>query len=204
MAIMYYLTPPEEECKAAALEYKKTRDPKLFNKFLIRYIRLGPHVYRWMRQRNEWFKTVEKKDAEQTTILGIYKAFSTIGPNERPEYIPLRVISYIKHELTTTYHYVLDEYRYYLDKGGPQQLEAWIQEGEKMPQTTTYTRTGSENLDDYKHCPGITDLEAGLIQKVYVDRATLTEISKTMNVSVKRVHFLVKRIQKKLHKVVSK
>ena len=92
MGKMYYGMPSEEECKQAALTYKQTKDEKLFKRFLHRYERLAHYTCWWMRQRNNWLRPVEEKDIEQTSYIGVYKAFTTVTETETPQYLALRVI----------------------------------------------------------------------------------------------------------------
>lgn len=200
---IYYGAPSPEECKEAAMAFRQTKDEKLFWKFLHRFELLGHYVCRWMRQRNGWLRRVEIVDQEQTSYIGIYKAFTTIKPEDRPEYIYRRVISYVKHELTTTYHYLMDEYRYYHKLAVPDYMAAWSCDEAESIETATYTPgESSANLFDYKTCPAITDREADIIQMIYGEELTLTEAAARLSVSVPRIHQIVSRIHAKLRKTI--
>lgn len=201
---MYYGMPSEEECLQAALTYKQRKDDELFNRFLLRYERLAHYTCWWMQQRNNWLRPVEKKDLDQTSYIGIYKAFITVTPNETPKYLALRVITYVKHELTTTFHYLKDEHSYYQKKGEPAPLEEWTQEDQDMSTAKTYTPSGDVSLDEYKNLPKITEKEGEIIQMIYVEGYTQTEAANRFNVSKQWVHEILKSIHKKIKKVIIK
>ena len=200
---IYYGAPSLEETKAIALEYQRTKDKKLFWRFLHRFELLGFFTCWWMRKRHDYLKKVEKADLEQTAYIGVHKAFNTIKPVERPEYIPLHVIAYVKRELTTTYHYLLDEQNYYSKRGEPDHVEATSEIEDLGSITATYNPTGSTDLEDYKRCPGISDREADLIQLIYVTGWTQTEVAQKMGVSPERVGQLLGRVHTKLKTLLS-
>lgn len=201
---MYYGMPSEEQCKDAALKYKAqtVKDERLFKTFLHRYERLAHYTVWWMTQRNNWLRPVETKDLEQTSYIGVYKAFTTVTEKETPQYLALRVITYVKHELTTTYHYLKDEHAYYQRKGISKPLEEWKQEDQDMATVKTYTPSGDTSLDEYKGIPSISDREGSLIQMIYVEGYTKTEAATRFNISSERVGQLIRGVHKKLKKLI--
>jgi hypothetical protein len=196
--------PSFEECKAVSLEYQKTGNADLFKRFLHRFEPLALYVCGWMKARNIWLQKVEDIDLEQTSYIGVHRAFSTVRTEERPDYIPLRVISYVKHALSTTYHYLKDEYQYYKKLVVPGYAEDWSGEGVDPLETATYSAYPSTDLSDYLTCPGINNRDAAVIQMVYGESRTLKDVAGELCVSTPRVHQIICRIHEKLKKVIEK
>lgn len=200
-----YGTPTAEDCKAAAMTFKVTKDEKLFKPFLHRYEKLGHHTCFVMRQRNKWLRAIEQADVKQTSYLGMYQAFASLPVDILPKHIAGNVIAYVKNEVYTTFHYAMSEDRYNEKVGKPRDIDDMANgPNEELLQDETYTPTGSTGLDEYKTLPGITERQGEVMQLIYCDGLTHQEAGKVLGLTKQAISKALKALSKKLGAIVER
>lgn len=106
---MLFGMPSLQECKDCAVRFKTEQDSKLFIPFLVRFEILGYYTMHRILRKCRFFRKADMEDLKQTVVVGILRAFKTVRVDERPEYLPLRVSTYVRHELNATYRHLKRE-----------------------------------------------------------------------------------------------
>lgn len=181
---MYFDTPSLDECKQYAILNKTTRDDRLFLRFLVRFEMMGYYIMHRVLKGCPCIRRIDMEDVKHTVILGILRAFNTVRDDERPEYLPLRVISYVRNELNCTYRYVKLE--------GDKIVDMDMSQIDSISSTAVHPK-----LDALMFATSdmFTDNDRELLHRKYVMGQTHIEISRGMgtvdcNVVRRRLHKL--------------
>lgn len=185
---MLFGTPTLDECKLCAVLHKTDPQEKYFLRFLIRFELLGYYVMQRIFKGCPYLKKEDIRDVKHTVIVGILRAFTTVRLDERPEYIPLRVITYVRHEMNKVYRYLkreqnmlIDEEFYTVDQ---RRFTAAVPKLDALLFTTDNTLT-PEELD--------------LLHRRFIDGDSYPEISAALgNIGCNRVRRRLRKLQNRV------
>jgi hypothetical protein len=99
-----YINGSLERMKERALEFKRTRDPKLFSLLLFRFDRFVIFVCSKFKKQFTFLVDVPMEDLYHTAILGTYKSFISMPDSWKTEKLLMRIKSYVKSEFFIWFH----------------------------------------------------------------------------------------------------
>jgi hypothetical protein len=188
-----YINGSLENMKNRALEFKRTRDPKLFSLLLFRFDHFVIYVCSKFRRRFSFLADVPMEDIYHTAILATYKSFISMPDTWRTDQLLLRISSYIKSELFTWFN---DRVALKSDRLEPYDLEC-------------LETTSAQDLEDQINCSLILDSLTAedriLIDRKLMQATTYKDLGKEYGgISKQAICKRVNKILKKIRSVVDK
>jgi len=98
-----YLNGTLEQMKAKILEFKRTRNPRIFSLLLFRFDFFLVGVCSKFKWKFTFLTEIPIEDLYHTAILGTYKSFISMPDTWKTEKLLLRISSYVKQEFFNWY-----------------------------------------------------------------------------------------------------
>jgi len=92
-----------EVLKDLILQYKQSKDNRVFEQILSRVDKLIEYEVFLLRQKCPHLRREDKQDLYQTAILGLYTAINYVNVIDPPEIVLAKLVVYMKGEIKKTY-----------------------------------------------------------------------------------------------------
>jgi hypothetical protein len=188
-----YLNGTIEQMKAKILEFKKTKDPKIFSLLLFRFDFFVIFVCSKFKRQFTFLADIPMEDLYHTGILAMHKSFVSMPDSWKTEKLLMRIRSYIKAEFFIWFH---DRVAQKSDRLEPYNLEC---------QETTSAQDLEDQINCFLILDSLTAEDRVLIDRKLIQATTYKNLGKEFGgISKQAIWKRVDKILKKIRSVVDK
>ena len=180
-----------DQCKELFLEYKETKDAKLFELLLLKYDRFIIYSLHKFKKSHYCLADEDIQDLYQISILGFYKAILSVKPHHRVDKLNFRISSYIKRELRLAYDYKKKKFKGKI---------IWDQD--PLDQFNRNLKSISMNV--MISTMDLTEKERQILRLRFIENKTYKEIGKAFSMSIMGASKCLAKILEKMRVKLNK